>query len=148
MGSVLRIIGKKLNVDQFTVGWNLEPVGITKKGDQSRRRNPNGKFIRYKESQFVFEISDATFSDLKSQIRETIEFLESNKKYIKRINADITVDVMAIDFEFNSRIDRVNVEVQNDYFPAELIKLMGKLNISLWLTQWPCIPRVKNEKCV
>ena len=86
----------------------------------------------------VFVVSDADYNDLNGQIKEAIKFLKKNSKYLDTISTNKTVETFALDFAFNSRIDRKIVEVQCDYFPSELIKLAGNLNISIWLTQWPC----------
>ena len=117
MGSVLRVFGKKLNIDKFDIGWKIKPTAIHRKSDLNLRRKKN------KISAINFTVSDASFTNLNGQIKDTIKFLKKHNEYLKRISKNKTVDDVAIDFAFNSRIDRVNVEVQNDYFPAELIKL-------------------------
>ena len=136
MGAILKISGKELNVDTFDLGWNIKPNTIFRKGDPVRLTKPEGKKIEY--SGLIFTVSNAKHSDLKGQIKETAEFLEQHKKYLERLPDYSEIEDIVIDFSFNSRIDRKNVEVQFDYFPADLIKLAGNFNMALWLTQWPC----------
>jgi uncharacterized protein (DUF927 family) len=136
MGVILRISGKELDVDNFDLGWNITPSTVHRKGEPVRISKPDGKKKEFFE--LVFEVSNADYSDLKSQIKETTEFLDQNKDYLNRLSAYSTIETIALDFSFNSRIDRKNVEVQFDYFPAELIKLAGQFSMDIWLTQWPC----------
>jgi len=136
MGAILRISGKELDADSFDLGWEIKPNTIHRKGDPVRLTKPEGKKIDY--SALIFTVSKAKHSDLKGQIKEATEFLERNKEYLDHLSDFSGIEDIVIDFSFNSRIDRKNVEVQLDYFPAELIKLAGSFNIALWLTQWPC----------
>ena len=136
MGVILRISGKELNVDTFDLGWDIKPSTIHRIGEPVFLSKPEGK--KKNSSALIFAVSNAKHADLKGQIEETIEFLELNKKYLERLTDYPEIEDIVIDFSFNSRIDRKNVEVQNDYFPAELVKLAGQFNMAIWLTQWPC----------
>lgn len=133
MGSILRVIGKRLNVESFTIG-KIKPTSVFRKGEAVFKNSSLGKNVE--NSQMTFSISDE--DNLNEQIDNTIKFLKKNSKHLELASIDKTIDTIAIDFSFDSRIDRINVEVQNDYLPKELIKLAGKFNMSIWLTQWPC----------
>jgi hypothetical protein len=132
MGCILRISGKKLNVDKFDIGWKIKPSAIQRKGDLTFKKK------KIESSQMVFDVSNADYNDLNGQIKDAIKFLKKNGKFLESVSTNKTVETFELDFSFNSRIDRKTVEVQHDYFSSELIKLAGNLNISIWLTQWPC----------
>ena len=136
MGVILIIKGKDLDVDKFDLGWNIKPRSIFHKGDPVRISKPEGKKVEH--SGLIFTVSNAKHSDLKGQIKEATEFLERNKEYLNRLSDYPEIEEVVIDFSFNSRIDRKQVEVQLYYFPAELIRLAGSFNMALGLTQWPC----------
>lgn len=135
MGAILLISGKELNPDQFDIGWDLVPSTIHRKGEPVRETRPEGK--KKNASALIYDISDADYSDLAAQIQEATAFLKNNEHYLVKLEMDKTVESVAIDFAFNSRIDRVKVAVQNDYFPAEFVRLAGRLNMEIRLTQWP-----------
>jgi len=135
MGAILLISGNELNVDQFNISWQLKPSTVHRKGEPVRKTRPEGE--KKKASTIIYDISDADYSDLSAQIQEVTHFLRDNKHHLEKLEYDNTIESIAIDFAFNSRIDRVKVEVQHDYFPAEFVKLAGSLNIEIRLTQWP-----------
>lgn len=131
MGALLRISGAKLNADALKIGWSLKPLAVHRKGDASILKNRKNS-----QTQLVYEVSAKGFSNLKGQIKDAIGFLKKNKKYLTRISGNKSIDYIALDFCFNSRISVRNVEVQYDYYPSELIRLAGNLNLHIWITQW------------
>ena len=131
MSCILRICGKKtFNIDTFLSSLQLKPSVIHRKGDYSRK-------IKIVEPQLIFDVSNAETSDLEKQIKDAIKFLKAHQKELGKACSIKTIRTMALDFNFNSRIDQKKVAIQYDYFPSELIKLAGNLNLSIWLTQWP-----------
>jgi hypothetical protein len=135
MATVLRILGKNFNVDNFNVGWKLIPLNIIRSGQEKYPKKTVSE--RAKNSQLIFSVSNAETNDLNTQIAETIDFLKKHEKQLNLISKDESVEIIALDFAFNSRIDRKICEVQFDYFPSELIRLAGKLNMAIWLSIWP-----------
>lgn len=135
MGTILRISGKEFNVDKFDIGWNLMPTTIHRKDDLTRKSNSKSRKIEF--SQLIFDVSKADYSNLKEQINDTIIFLKEYSSYLDRLSKEVTIETITIDFAFNSRIDGIDVEVQTDYFPPELMRLLGSFNIGIVLTQWP-----------
>ena len=133
MGAILLISGTELNPDEFNLGWDLKPTTIHRKGEPVRLTRPEGK--KKDASTIIFDISDAAYSDLSGQIKEVTKFLRDYKPYLEKLEYNPTVESVAIDFAFNSRIDRVKVEVQNDYFPADFVKFAGSFNMEIRLTQ-------------
>jgi hypothetical protein len=132
MSCLLRICGKKsLNIDEFDFDSHLKPTTVHRKGDFDFRK------LKIKKSQILFTASNADNSDLSKQIKDAIKFLKKNEIYLKTICLNKKIEYSALDFSFNSRINRKTVAVQHDYFPSELVRLAGNLNIAIWLTQWP-----------
>lgn len=134
MGAILLIQGKDLDPDLFNLGWDLIPAKIHRKGELVRKTKHEGE--KRNASTIIYDLSNADYSDLTAQIKETTAFLKDNKHYLEKLEMDKTIDSLAIDFSFNSRIDGLKIEVQHDNFPAEFIRIAGHLNIELRLTQW------------
>lgn len=131
MSCILRICGKKtLNVDTFVSSLHLKPSLVYRKGEYLKNN-------KIEEPQLIFEVSNADTSNLEKQIKDAIKFLKAHQKDLFKVCEVNTIRTIALDFNFNSRIDKEKVAIQYDYFPSELIKLAGNLNISIWLTQWP-----------
>jgi len=136
MGAILLISGKEFNADRFNIGWGLKPTTIHRRGEPVRKTKSEGK--KKNASTIIYDISAAEYSDLPKQIQDATAFLKDNMSYLEKLESDKTIGSIAIDFAFNSRIDRLSVEVQRDYLPSEFIRLAGSLNIEIRLTQWPC----------
>ncbi|WP_207420207.1 DUF4279 domain-containing protein [Desertivirga brevis] len=134
MGAILLISGKDLDPDFLILGWDLRPATIHRKGEPFRKTKPEGE--KRNTSTIIYDISNAEYSDLPAQIKETTAFLKDNKHYLEKLEMDKTIDSIAIDFSYNSRIDGLKIEVQHDSFPAQFIRIAGHLNIELRLTQW------------
>ena len=132
MSCVLRICGKRsFNIDKFDFGLQLKPTTIHRKGEYDFRK------LKIEKSQLIYTVSNADHSELNKQIQDAIIFLKKNQTYLESILLIKSIENTALDFSFNSRIDQKKVAIQYDYFPSELIRLAGNLNISIWLTQWP-----------
>lgn len=71
MGVILRITGEELDIDNFDLGWNLEPSIKHRKGDLGRKEKP------ISSSQLIFNVSNADYSDLKEQIVDNLNIFNS-----------------------------------------------------------------------
>ncbi len=132
MGTILKISGKRFDVDNFIIGWRIKPSAVHRKGDlRSKSRNE-----KVTTPQIIYDISDKGFNDLKGQVNETTKFLKRNKKHLQSLSTYKTIENISIDFAFDSRVGRRKVGVQIDYLPADLIRLCGDLGIGIILTQW------------
>ncbi len=72
-------------------------------------------------------VSQADFTNLKRQIRETLRFLEKYKSALARIRRTPGVEQITLDFGVAAR----DVAAQFDSFPPELLLAAGKLGIGL-----------------
>ncbi len=132
MSCILRICGKKtFDVDTFLSCLPLKPSVIYRKGEYLKKN-------KIEEPQLIFDVSNADTSKLDKQVKDAIKFLKTHQKELVQVSSIKTIRAMALDFSFNSRIDQKKAAFQYDYFPSELIKLAGNLNLSIWLTQSPC----------
>lgn len=134
MSCVLRITGNNLDVDKFMKNSHLKPYRVDRKGQSIIKSAPKSK--KANSSAFHFDVSHADFSALDKQIKDAINFLKKNKKYLKVIKRNRTVDSALLDFAITSRMKSKGTFVQCDFFPAELLKLAGELNIGIELSQY------------
>lgn len=131
MSCNLQISGKDLNINDFLAKTKMTPYRKVNKGEPL---NKLGK--RISDSSFAaFAASDSGFDDIKTQIKETIEFLDSNKDNLSHILSTPEVEYAFIDFGVNSMIDDDHL-TQGFYFPVELLKLCGELGIGIKLSTY------------
>ncbi|MDD5069980.1 MAG: hypothetical protein PHV17_04565, partial [Candidatus Omnitrophica bacterium] len=93
---------------------------------------PKGK--KNNHSGINITVSKADFDNFKKQIRDTIKFLKINKNEIKKL---VKFPGLDEEPELDFGIERRNVAVQSELFPAELVALCGKLGLALALSRYP-----------
>jgi hypothetical protein len=131
MSCVLRIYGKKFNLDTFLSQTSLKPSAVFRKGEPRIKDNPKGKKIL--QNGVNIGVSYASFHDLDGQIRDAIKFLKENKKELRRIIASKEINgIWVLDFA----IKRRDVAVQCEEFPQELLLLMGSLGVTLQVSYY------------
>ncbi len=131
MSCVFRVSGRKLDVEQYKASSKLEIVGSYVKGQpRYPKTQPNG--LKNKSSGFNISVSKKSFNDLRKQVRESIEFIQNNKIELRKIMKLPGVESGTLDFG----IDYRNVYAQFDYFPPELLILLGHLGIGLELSNY------------
>jgi hypothetical protein len=143
MSCVLRIEGEFFNVGQFLRSTNLKPYEKHIKGANLKIKK-NDKSI-HKTSGCSFDLSDADFNRFDLQKKDAIRFLKDNFDKLKDIYSfGLTKkENPIIDFAIETRMN--DVGAQFDYFEPELIKLVGKLDFGIEISQYhPASDR--NEK--
>jgi hypothetical protein len=123
---MLRIDGTNLNIDRL-LEIDLKPDSFYKKGEyRTKKSNHTSSGARYL-------VSNADFSNFEDQKKDAIRFLRDNANSIKMIMSIPDLEGAGLDFGINKR----DVLVQSDSFPAELAKLAGELGIDIELSQYP-----------
>jgi hypothetical protein len=131
MSCVLRIYGKKFNLDKFLISSSLKPRTVFRKGEPKFKSNPKGKKIS--QDTVNIGVSYASFDNLDGQIKDAIKFLKANKSELRRnINSKKINGEWALDFA----IKRRDVAVQCEWFPQELLLLLGSLGITLQVSYY------------
>ena len=84
-----------------------------------------------KNGMATFDVSEADFDNLKSQVADAIEFLRLNEADVKLIMTESNTTGV-LDFA----IERRDVAAQFDSFPSELVRLAGGLGLAIELSQY------------
>ena len=133
MSAVLRAHGGAFDVELFLADSSLEPDNVYQKGP------PTGSAMADKEngsprraSGFNLTVSHADFSDLETQIKETILFLDEYEDELRRLGSFDGVEGISIDFG----VQRREVAAQTDVFPSDLLWRAGALDIWIAITHY------------
>jgi len=126
MSCILRAAGKKFNVEDFLKISKLKPCAVYRKGEPRFKTKPKSHIATC--SGVNIKVSNADFSNLKKQIKDTVKYLEKNKNEVKKLAKFPGLDSEPnLDFGIALR----DVPAQSDYFPPELLLLAGKLGIGI-----------------
>ena len=128
---VLHVSGAALDPD---AGVSFKPYRIYRAGEALRRSRPDGP--RRDRSGFSVAVSDAPWSDLKTQVRDACAFLDHHAAEMRTLKAGGAVEDMRLDFPVHLRIGE-NVLAQFEFFPAELVEKAGALGLGLELSIYP-----------
>lgn len=90
------------------------------------------KPYRVEDGAAHFEVSDADFSDFKAQVKDAIDFLQSQMTDVKLMMSEPDASGV-LDFAIEWR----DVSVQFDSFPAALVREAGSLGLALELSHYP-----------
>lgn len=127
MSCVLRIAGRKLDVDDF-----IKRSGL--KGFVKRPRKPGitrKSELRLQYSFVAGTVSKGGMDNLNKQVRETIAYLKKHKKKLSLINQTKEVEHATLDFMIVVKSVSKNYFAQYLLFPKELTALSGSLGISI-----------------
>lgn len=132
MPAVVRAYGTDFDVDGFLAACDLPICAVNRRGEARRPASqPDGP--RNQRSGVHISVSDADFDDFAGQVTEAIDFLRKNNVELQRLCGWGGVDDVTLDFG----IERRDVALQCDYFPAELVRLAGLLGMGIELSQYP-----------
>ncbi len=136
---VLRASGIEFDVDGFLRVSSLAPCAV------HRRGTPRLPGRVHESSGFNIAVSDASWSDLPSQIADAEQFLSRHSREIERLMRFPGVEGAVLDFPVNLRIGD-GVVAQFDRFPASLVRAAGRLGLSLELSIYPGKSRSRSNK--
>ncbi len=132
MAAVLRVTGKDFDVGEFLAGSTLTARRVFRRGEP-RFLGSHTHLRRNEKSGINVLASDVAFNEFTRQIAETTEFLLAEAEEIRRLVNFPGVETVTLDFG----IERRDVVVQSDHFPADLIRVAGSLGLSIELSQYP-----------
>ena len=98
-------------------------IHVYKRGEVRSKARPTRR--KWSASGLNIAVSEAGFTNLDRQVREAIGFLKLHKSALRRLAKKPGVESLTLDFG----IARRKAEAQFDYFPPELLRLAGQLNI-------------------
>jgi len=117
---VLRVSGKKFNPAKYLATSSLKPYSMFRSGGG-----------------FNVDVSRSSWENLAGQVDDAIVFLKKHRRTLARLRSIPEVEDIRLDFPLDLRIDRKEVLVQFDYFPAALVSLAGALGCGLELSIYP-----------
>ncbi len=129
MSCVLRAAGKYFDTDAFLKKSKLRPLAVFRRGEPKSKSNPRRKNI---QSSVNIAVSNASFDNIKRQVKDASSFLAVNKTEIKRLLRFKGVEGVELDFA----IYKNDAFLQEVEFPAELIALAARLGLSVKLSQY------------
>jgi hypothetical protein len=138
---VLRAVGAEFEVDAFLRCSRLSPLKVWRRGERlGSRSGPEQVLIehdapekKYGQSGFAVVASAASFRDPVRQASDATYFLRRHEPALAQLAHCPGVEAILLDFGIEDR----PVEQQTNYFPPELLNLMGRLNIGLVVTRYP-----------
>jgi len=126
---MLRASGKNFGVDTFLKKTNLKASAVFRRGEPKSVNNPRKVYLR---SGVNIVVSNASFDNIRKQVKDAIRFLEKNKAEIKRLMKFKGIEGAELDFGASKK-DQFIQEVE---FPSELIVLASSLGLSIKLSQY------------
>ncbi len=133
MSAVLRAHGEGFDVELFLAESSLEPDNVYQKGAPVVSDKENGS--PRTTSGFSLTVSRADFSDLETQIREAILFLDEYEDELRRLGKFDGVEGISLDFG----VERRDVAAQTDVFPSDLLWRAGALDIWIAITHYAIV---------
>ena len=133
MSAVLRAHGESFDVELFLAESSLKPDNVYQKGASAvpaGADKENGSPRR--ASGFSLTVSHAELTDLETQIREAIIFLDEYEDELRRLGSFDGVEGVSLDFG----VKRQDVAVQTDVFPSDLLWRAGALDIWIAITHY------------
>jgi hypothetical protein len=132
MGCVLRVSGKRFDVDAFLSQSQLEPLTVWHHGEpRAPSSSPTG--LQNASSGMNVSVSTRVFSDLQGQINDSIGFLRTHSEELLRLKVFPGCESIEIDFPLEDR----DVAVQTDILPPDLLSLLGSLGMTLAISRYP-----------
>lgn len=132
MSCVLRASGTEFDVDAFLRNSDLRPLIVHRRGTP-RFASTSPTNCPEARSGMNLSVSTREFSDLTGQIEDAIAFLSNNDKELRRLRGFPGVEGLLLDFPVEDR----DVAAQCDTFPAQLLLILGNLNIDLAISRYP-----------
>ena len=141
MSCVLRAVGAEFEVDAFLRCSRLSPLKVWRRGDRLGSRTAPEQLLieheiaekKYGQSGFAVVASAASFRDPVRQATDAACFLRRHEIALSQLAHCPGIEAILLDFGIEDR----PVEQQTNYFPPELLDLMGRLNIGLVVTRYP-----------
>lgn len=129
MPTNLFIAGKEFDVDDFLKRITLVPYRIFHKGDAPKTKLGNA-LVDY--SGCCFDVSKASFDDFEKQLADIRHFFQQYQAEIASLH-EYKIDHCTIDIGINADFEK-NTMALSFYVPADIISLLGKLNIGVELS--------------
>jgi hypothetical protein len=128
MGCVLRVSGRRFDVDAFLSRSRFKPCAVWRKGGQ----RPGRKALKHTDSGFNLVVSEADGPRVDIQIQDAVRFLKRNRTALAELRNQPGVEHLILDFGIQQR----SAPAQFDHFPAALVAVAGELGMGLELSRY------------
>ncbi|WP_312824924.1 hypothetical protein [Epilithonimonas sp.] len=125
---LLKVYSENKSFKSFVESTKIPICKIFEKGDFKNELQKS----KYDDYGIFFNISDKKWNDLEAQIKDVIEFIESNFNELELLMSNYHIKYAFLDFPLDSRFNK-NVAVQTNHLPPRLINLVSKLNLGIEL---------------
>ena len=133
MSCILRFWGKDFDPKEAIL---RVPIVADKIWIIGERRFPESQTMLklHNSSGVNFLVSNAVFSEIQTQIESAVNFLSMHHSWLERLSSSPGLEGAVIDF---------GAEITNSFsksysFPPDLLLALGKTNITLGLSVYPC----------
>nr|GFC85490.1 hypothetical protein [Tanacetum cinerariifolium] len=135
MSCVLRFSAPNCDIDAIVATLDLPVESLYRQGEPRLVLRSRGPFTK---SGFHVVTSEAAFEEFELQITETIAFIKSHRVALQQLAAvAVSLPEYCFVFDFGITTRMFDVAAQVDYFPPELVRLMGELGAGIKLSQYP-----------
>jgi hypothetical protein len=133
MSCILRFWGKEFNPKEAI---KSAPIVADKIWIIGERRFPESQTMLklHNSSGVNFLVSNADFSEIQTQIENAVDFLSMHHSWLARLSSSPGLEGAVIDFG----AEITNSFSQSYSFPPALLLALGKSNITLGLSVYPC----------
>ena len=140
MSCMLRANGKNFDVDKFLKKSKLQPCAVFRRGEPKFSNKPKGK--KRTSSGLNISVSNASLTNFRRQVKDAIQFIDKNKKEIKKLIQ--TKEIEGVELDFGTSRDE-HTFVQEFAFPVELIARAGNLGLEIRLSSYPVADDKKKQ---
>jgi len=134
MPCILRFNAPDCDIDAIAAMLDLPIERLYRQGEPRTILSKRGSFTK---SGLHIVTSEAEFEEFKQQVADTIAFVNLHLTALQK-SAALATQVedcqFVFDFAISTRIFDTGVQV--DYFPPELVRLVGKLSAGIVLSQY------------
>jgi hypothetical protein len=133
MSCVLRVYGRRFDVDAYLRRGTLVPVAVKHRGEpRLPATQPNGPRILLSGCNIV--ISPASRTDFARQLRGAVKFLKRHARAVRSLRLRKGVEIAVLDFGVERRPEAV---VQCETLSEELVALAGRLGLAVEISHYP-----------
>jgi hypothetical protein len=124
---MFRVSGLVFNVDDFLQESKIVPYDVWHNGERKSAKRV------HESSGFSLVASETDMDNPKQQIEDAIAFLKMNQSGLTQLKDFPGAEAKYLDFAIQDR----DVAIQCDYFPSELLRLAGNLDIGIEVSRYP-----------
>lgn len=136
MSCVLRVFGKRFDVDRYLARSPFRPCGVHRRGEPvAPLTQPNGR--KRTQSGCNIEVSKKDFADFAGSIRDAIRFLRKHGPAVRALRRFAGVEWARLDFG----VEWCDVIYQCDVLPEALVVLAGRCRLGLEISHYPVATR-------